>query len=596
MEVEVGQPIPTPENIPFGFKFESWTNGEGVVVETVPEGGVQLSPSIVDINLAKDSDGNYEIADVDGLEKLQAFVNAGFDCAGMSFKQTADIDFKNGEWAGISTASSTCEAPANAFQGVYDGGNYAIKNITYTNGDYGGFFNWLYNATVRNLTIVAAGRSNNQGGSGILAGMMRNCTIENVTTDGELIGTHHCCGFAVKAWGVNFENCVNKANLSVDKTTGKVAGFVGFQSSAPKTGNVSLTFKNCENSGTMSFTNTNPQDQGGAAGFIGWLDGESATTFENCTNNAEIATTTGGYAASFIAWLDNYGTQPVTATGCVSKQVNLPAIGINTDKGKVGGALVSVSGLNFATVENNVATFVADDALADKGEYKVMVDGAAPAFTFTAIDQTITFKTNLCDDVDFAGITLDESLTDSAKIEPTADANGVTFTCVATQTDPIPPVTPKDPDEVKDLLDKLADATALKAIITTPEQYTAFQTWAHSISGKTSEDVAASTLAAKSFEMSSVAEAHLFTNDPKIEITETTVGDSWTATVKVLDGEQLVAAIKAIEDQVQVTTTIETASSWTKATATAEINDGIATITITKPGDAKGFMRVNAKK
>ena len=158
------------------------------------------------------------------------------------------------------------------------------------------------------------------------------------------------------------------------------------------------------------------------------------------------------------------------------------------------------------------------------------------------------------------------------------------------QADPIPAVIPADDAAVAEIVATFAD-TALADIVKTPAEYTVFQTWAHSIAGKTTADVAESKLAAKSFEMRAISEAHLFAEEPKIEIEEVTVGETLTATVKITDGEDLVAAVEAIASKVQVSTDL---TAWDKATATAWIEkDGIAHITINKPEGKVGFIKVN---
>ena len=93
--------------------------------------------------------------------------------------------------------------------------------------------------------------------------------------------------------------------------------------------------------------------------------------------------------------------------------------------------------------------------------------------------------------------------------------------------------------------------------------------------------------------MSAIAEPHLFASEPEVRITATSVGDGWTAEVRIFDGEDPVPAIKAIEDHVKVSAALGPEANWMKATCTAEILNGAALLTIQKPGADRGFMMID---
>ena len=73
---------------------------------------------------------------------------------------------------------------------------------------------------------------------------------------------------------------------------------------------------------------------------------------------------------------------------------SLPVQGTNKGNATVASCNVATNGLNFATVDGDVATFVADDALALNGSYKVMTTGATATFAFAEAG-TIAFDTAL---------------------------------------------------------------------------------------------------------------------------------------------------------------------------------------------------------
>ena len=88
--------------------------------------------------------------------KLKAFaerINAGFSNDAY-FALDADIDLGNAEWTPvgyytIKNGYNTC------FQGEFDGRGHTVKNfkITSPSNSYVGFFGFVYNGTVKNLTV-----------------------------------------------------------------------------------------------------------------------------------------------------------------------------------------------------------------------------------------------------------------------------------------------------------------------------------------------------------------------------------------------------------------------------------------------------------
>ncbi|MBQ8125016.1 MAG: hypothetical protein IJ173_03920 [Kiritimatiellae bacterium] len=339
--------------------------------------------TILDGNVVVDgtSAAPYQIPDVASLKALQEAVAAGYG-ANKYYVQTADIALTEA-WPGIGiqngkdlvnytvgTASGNitqeeadrrdAKWSAGAFKGTYDGGNYTISNFqmvgvagnpdSTTEGlDYCGFFNSVDGATIKNLKIQYAGAlfatdttATTKECGATFVGVAKNSTLQNLTS---LEGTVSCSkGFGgivgYLAAGSSVESCTNNVNLT-SLANNKVGGIAMICQQS----NCSIT--DCKNNGT---TTTKSGEHGGIVGYT------DAITIDGCVNTAACK-----------MFYHHGGT--VTLSGA--------------NKGNATVASytgVATPGLNFATVDGNVATFVADNALAAGNTYKVMGPNAAYAF------------------------------------------------------------------------------------------------------------------------------------------------------------------------------------------------------------------------
>lgn len=288
-----------------------------------------------------DQDGSaehpYEIPDLVALQALQAAVADTTNCFGLCFCQIADIAM-TAAWPGIGVAAGKDLAAdvyeAGAFAGIYDGGDYTISNFQMVDGvDHGALFNSIYNATVKNLKIswgasTLCTNSSDQGSDAgaSFVGTAKGSTLLNLTA---LAGTVTTVSASKDMAGIvgylyagsTVDSCTNELNVASFKASGKCGGIAIISQSGTET----AVIRNCENTAAVPFMHVE-------------------------------------------------GAPSITVSG-----VNKGHAGYASND-KIGG----VSGLYFATVEGNVATFVADDALALNGEYKVMSDGATATFAFTA--------------------------------------------------------------------------------------------------------------------------------------------------------------------------------------------------------------------
>ena len=163
------------------------------------------------------ADGNgtaedpYLIRNADQLAYLNTLVSAGEDAAKASYKLLADIDFggvKNAEvkgnvWYPIgylgkgegtnSAGEETWYTYGGAFMGTFDGNGHKISNIYQNtwimdgNYDYGywdeamGLFGYVYNGTVKNLTMENFSSDGEFTPTGCVAAYAKNSTFENIS-------------------------------------------------------------------------------------------------------------------------------------------------------------------------------------------------------------------------------------------------------------------------------------------------------------------------------------------------------------------------------------------------------------------------------
>ncbi len=319
----------------------------------------------------------YEIPNLAALKALQAAVAATTNCAGLCFIQTADIAL-DAPWPGIGLQNgkdsySTAAFNAAAFCGTYDGGNFTVSNFQMVgvagnpanNGkglDYCGFFNSTYGATICNLKIAYAGSlfaedttADTLESGATFVGVAKDSRLRNLTT---LAGTVSCSkGFGgisgYTTSGTVIDSCTNNLNMT-SLAKNKCGGIAMITQ-----GGSAVTITNCQNNGTQTTESSN-SEYGGIVGYVGLN-----TTIVDCE------TTVGRF-------LKHQGST-VTLQG------------VNKGDATVASYHGSATpGLNFATVEGNVATFVADAALAAGNTYKVMATNVTATFAFTA-PGTISF-------------------------------------------------------------------------------------------------------------------------------------------------------------------------------------------------------------
>ena len=356
----------------------------------------------------------FELADADDLQALKAAFAADAAYKAYNYKVVNNIDATSlGYWDGIGTQGTA----DSGFKGVLDGGGYTISNLKFSAGKYRAFFNRMDGATIKDLTInvVDIQASGDEYGYAAFAGNMDSSKLLNCTATGT-IGTtakpamHTCGGLAVKVnkAGV-FVDCTNRINIVCALPDNpKVGGIVGLAQGAALT--------NCWNEGNLTIATlicTNAAN--GVAGLIGYAQSNPVTIYGGGNSGTIQKTDDVGLPAAYnVPWKKDVNAasiivmagKAVTVSGGTVAQANMASV----------ASRANITGLDFATVANNVATFVTD--IESNNTYKVMAAGPTATYAFQA-PGTIAFDTNLVQAVTFA-ITATEGLAVT-----TNTANGV---------------------------------------------------------------------------------------------------------------------------------------------------------------------------
>ena len=219
--------------------------------------------------------GVYEINNPGQLAWIAEFVNSGN--TNISIKLNSDIDLNNKEWTSIDTSE-------NPFNGTFDGGNYAIKNLSINKEESSnlGLFGVadsvvsIKNITLDGVNIVGYEMIGSLVGS-VYDGqtsskseeIIQNCYVKNVSISchknyvGGLVGYGY---IDIKKCSVDKVSISTEINLVKGDSVGGVIGYLGSKRTLSD-----VTASNLTLSGTRQI-----------GGIAGCADG-SETLFKNCT-------------------------------------------------------------------------------------------------------------------------------------------------------------------------------------------------------------------------------------------------------------------------------------------------------------------------
>lgn len=204
----------------------------------------------------------YQIATLENLIWLREQTNSGPNISiGNHFIQTADIDMISiSNWTPIGSGNmmftSAVDQP-NAFRGVYDGQNFAIRNLRInSSSSQRGLFGYAWDATIRNVRIENADVIVGEA-SGILIGQSAHwqsgttstppVNIERVSVQGRLVSSGRRVGGIAGNPGMNTN--ITGQNVFIGEVTGTtdVGGLVGRASGSAS---VSFSYARAKVTGT----------------------------------------------------------------------------------------------------------------------------------------------------------------------------------------------------------------------------------------------------------------------------------------------------------------------------------------------------------
>ena len=499
------------------------------------------------------------------------------------------------DWVGIGTSSSV------AFAGTLNGNGKTV-NVTFAeNKKYNGLFCFVNNATISNLTVnVTAGTiSGETAGAAFVGKAYGSCTFETLKATGSLGASgnpvnHNTGGICAQVNGsgtMNFNSCTNAMNIFASYK--KVGGILATREVYDT---AQINFNNCVNTGNITNSFGVHADCNGTGGLMGWTGyaNPAKITIANCSNTGNIASPD-MYPGNYVG----YASAAPTASG-----VNVGLASLKPT-GNGAGATSCISGLNWATVSGDIATFVTPVATVDSVvAYKVMQANSSPNFTLAAAAASLTIITNLCD---YAGtVSVDSTLTAQGyELVENADANGVTFTCaIPGPADPWAPAAETDEAAAAKAVELFGAESEVAANVDTLAEYNALVTYIKSVTSQSEvpTDLTADekTWMWKSFILGANP---LFDEEPAVEITSLTAGDTaglWDFTVKVTEGESTDAynvAADKVGALVKIRTSLTT-GTWVTPTAgnidaDKLLGGNLIKVTVNFGDGTSGFMKVS---
>ena len=501
------------------------------------------------------------------------------------------------DWVGIGTSSSV------AFAGTLNGNGKTV-NVTFAeNKKYNGLFCFVNNATISNLTVnVTAGTiSGETAGAAFVGKAYGSCTFETLKATGSLGASgnpvnHNTGGICAQVNGsgtMNFNSCTNAMNIFASYK--KVGGILATREVYDT---AQINFNNCVNTGNITNSFGVHADCNGTGGLMGWTGyaNPAKITIANCSNTGNIASPD-MYPGNYVG----YASAAPTASGVNVGLASLKPTGNGAD------ATSCISGLNWATVSGDIATFVTPVATVDSVvAYKVMQANSSPNFTLAAAAASLTIITNLCD---YAGtVSVDSTLTAQGyELVENADANGVTFTCaIPGPADPWAPAAETDEAAAAKAAELFGAESEVAANVDTLAEYNALVTYIKSVTSQSEvpTDLTANekTWMWKSFILGANP---LFDAEPAVQITSLTANSEagkWDFIVKVTKGELTTAhsvAAAKVAALVKVTDSLSPAS-WSApdpddvhADLAPLLGTNLIKVTVDFGTDTSGFMKVS---
>ena len=266
--------------------------------------------------------GAYLIkSEADFKKFLQGLANDETDGKGKLFKQTTDIN-----WNELKSSLSYGLEKREKFAGIYDGGNYAINNLSFSgasssdNVDVGLFRSVSNGAEIKNLKLQSSTSFTGiKDRGGMLAGSASGTiTIKNVEIEGTIGGNGTDGGITI-------------------------GGLIGYVKDAK------LTIEGVQ----LNFTLINVNKHVG--GLIGWLENSTLKVSKVYTPNFEINMYADAYVGGFIGVVKNSSFEISASALNHAGTAQMPNMYlISSAKGKAGGVIGSIESLSAPSTISGV--------------------------------------------------------------------------------------------------------------------------------------------------------------------------------------------------------------------------------------------------
>lgn len=279
------------------WDFEKvWDIEEGVSYPYLRSIG-RLNETVVDRGAVKEGAGTQEAPYL--VESREAFESIRYDLDG-SYKLMVDLDFNEEQ---IETIGKSNTFGAH-FTGGLDGGGHAIRNFRISSdSQYTGVFGFVRDAILKNLRIENAQvEQTKTSDTGVLAGYLSNCTVENITfLDSSVSGVSNTGALAGQLYGGSVAGCSIRGNTTVNGIT-RVGGLLGYVWNL-------TTIRECSAAGTVT-----GQSQ------VGGLIGDASANITDCCTSCQVVSTANHVQTAGLAGNGSGGTiKNCFAVGSISE-------------------------------------------------------------------------------------------------------------------------------------------------------------------------------------------------------------------------------------------------------------------------------------
>ncbi len=223
----------------------------------------------------------FDITTVDELYEFATLVNNGHKwlngrlLTDLILNDTIihyDVDYMSGEVYG--DTSLKLWTPIENFSAIFDGENHTIKGVYLENVEnyfYAfGFFSFIENASVKNLTLEDVFIFNNsEGFAGIISGYAENSQVEECHVSG-FVGCVYgpAAGIIGDSRNCIIKNCSNSADVYGQNVVSGIANVYNYEHD----GVIKLTISKCWNKGNISGTEYTNTIAGIASTYYGQVD------------------------------------------------------------------------------------------------------------------------------------------------------------------------------------------------------------------------------------------------------------------------------------------------------------------------------------